>query len=93
MFITPQTAFNVPIDKEFEILDTDGKNKKFKVVLDYFNVTQNGKNINCNTSWNNNHDVVVLRPVEILPGETELKAKVKILRQSVRKKQVWYLLQ
>lgn len=78
VFVTPQTAFNIPIDKEFEILDTDGKNKKFKAVLDYFNVTQKGSIISCNTTWNNNHDVVVLRPVEILPGETQLKAKVKI---------------
>ncbi|BDX37781.1 hypothetical protein CYCD_11360 [Tenuifilaceae bacterium CYCD] len=78
VFTTPQVAFNMPIEETFEILGDDGNTKKFRATLDYFKVMQGDQEISCSKEWNTTKDVLALRPLEILPGQTGLKVKVKV---------------
>ncbi|MHC1702727.1 MAG: hypothetical protein AB9846_02355 [Tenuifilaceae bacterium] len=78
VFLTPQVAFNMPINEEFKILDDDGKEKSFRVALDYFKILNNGLEIPSAPEWNPNKDVLALKPFEVLPGQKNLQAKVKI---------------
>ncbi|RPH33594.1 MAG: hypothetical protein EHM93_04740 [Bacteroidales bacterium] len=78
VFITPQVAFNMPIGEAFKVLDTDGKEKAFRVALDYFKILDNEQEIPVNTNWNSNRDVLALKPVEVLPGQKGLKASIKV---------------
>lgn len=89
VFITPQVAFNMPIDQEFEILDNDGTKKEFRATLDFFKLSQNGQEISCSKEWNGNKSVLALRPSEILPGQTPLKVEVKIHFQIKSKDGHW----
>lgn len=89
VFITPQVAFNMPINKEFEILDSDGKKKSFKIVLDYFKILNNGQEITGVNDWNLSQDVLVLKPQEVLPGQKILQSKVKIHFQIKGGTEVW----
>lgn len=78
VFITPQVAFNMPINEDFKILDADGKEKAFRVALDYFKILDNGQEVIATPEWNSTHDVLALRPVEVLPGQKSLKASIKV---------------
>lgn len=78
VFTTPQVVFNMPIEEAFEVLDENGNAKKFRATLDYFKLMQGEQEIPCTKEWNSTKDVLALRPMEILPGQTGLKAKVKV---------------
>jgi hypothetical protein len=79
VFTTPQAAFNLAIDKDFEMLDLDGNYKAYRVKLGSFKVTSNGKDIPGNLQWNENKDVVLFSPDEILPPKSTVKVVVKVL--------------
>ncbi len=89
VFITPQVAFNMPINQPFSILDTDGKEKSFRVALDYFKILDNDQEISTAQNWNDNNDVLALKPVEVLPGQKNLKASVKIHFQVMESGGAW----
>ena len=78
VFTLPQVAFNMPVNKEFELMDIDDKVKKFRIALDYFKVTDKGQPIQCRENWNDQMDVLALEPFNILPGKKELKLEAKI---------------
>lgn len=78
VFLTPQAAFNIPVDKEFKILDTDNKTKSFRIALDYFKILDNGKEISSIFEWNASKDVLALKPSEVLPGKKGLTASIKV---------------
>ena len=59
VFTTPQAAFNLAIDKDFEMLDLDGNYKAYRVKFGSFKVTSNGKDIPGNLQWNESKDVVL----------------------------------
>lgn len=79
VFTTPQAAFNLAIDKDFEMLDLDGNYKAYRVKLGSFKVTSNGKDIPGNLQWNESKDVVLFVPEEILPPKSTVKVVVKVL--------------
>lgn len=78
VFIAPQVAFNMPIGQDFKILDTDGQEKAFRVALDYFKILDNEQEIASAMDWNSSKDVLALKPVEVLPGQKNLKASIKV---------------
>ncbi|HBI80904.1 MAG TPA: hypothetical protein DDY04_02915 [Bacteroidales bacterium] len=89
VFTTPQVAFSMPIEEPFDILDNDGVIKQFRVKLDYFKVQQGSTEISCNKEWNKTNDVLALRSLEILPGQTALKVAVKVHFQVKGSNGVW----
>ncbi|MFP4448608.1 MAG: hypothetical protein ACLFPH_07720 [Bacteroidales bacterium] len=78
VFNSPQAVFNLPVEEVFEIVDIDGEKKSFKVKLEYFKLISNDAELPVNNDWNDDHSVLALKPEEILPGESEITAKVKI---------------
>jgi hypothetical protein len=89
VFITPQVAFNMPINQPFNILDTDGSTKSFRIALDYFRILDNDHEISSTINWNTNCDVIALKPLEILPGQKNLRAIIKVHFQVKESGGVW----
>ncbi len=77
VFTAPQVAFNVQLNKVFEIPDESG-DRKYKVMLDALKVTRNNNSIVGDIEWNTSNDVAVFNSHEILPPEAELKLYVQV---------------
>lgn len=77
VFAAPQAVFNMQLNKVFEIPDDTG-DRKYKILLDQFVVTENGQNIVGELKWNDRNDVAVFYSHEILPPHAQLKAKVQL---------------
>jgi hypothetical protein len=78
VFNAPQAAFNIPIGEEFEVTDLENRQRTFRGRLVEFSVKDGANTIQGNTRWNEDNDVVVLDPSDVLPGKKELKVIVKI---------------
>ena len=78
VFNTPQAVFNMRIDKEFQMVDLDGIKKSYRIKLEHFRLQDTNQEIDVNREWNDDHTVLVLHPVDILPGEKALTAEVKV---------------
>ncbi|MEW7277094.1 hypothetical protein ABW636_00690 [Aquimarina sp. 2201CG1-2-11] len=77
VFAAPEVAFNLQINKIFELPDDTG-DRKYKILLDKFEVTKNGQPIVGKIEWNNNNDLATFYSHEILPSNTKLKAYVQL---------------
>ncbi|WP_108869785.1 hypothetical protein [Aquimarina aquimarini] len=77
VFAAPQVAFNLQINKVFELQDDTGY-RKYRILMDKFEVTRDGKPIVGDIKWNTNNDLAVFYSHEILPPETDIKAYVQL---------------
>ncbi|MFY7670839.1 hypothetical protein ACOSP6_07090 [Tenacibaculum sp. MEBiC06402] len=77
VFAAPQVSFNMQINKIFELPDETG-DRKYKILLDEFSVTNNGEKIVGEVRWSNNNDVAAFYSHEILPPHSKLKAYVQL---------------
>ncbi|MDR0559689.1 MAG: hypothetical protein LBG92_05930, partial [Prevotellaceae bacterium] len=77
VFAAPQVAFNMPVGKEFE-MEEDGGTKRYRLTLEEFSVSDNGKVLTGKHVWNENKDAVSFYSHEILPSQKPLKTKVRI---------------
>ncbi len=77
VFAAPQAAFNMPIGKVFEMEDDHGV-KQYKLKLEEFTVTDNGKVLDGKVKWNSGLDAAEFYSHEILPPNVPLTAKVSI---------------
>ncbi len=83
VFAAPQAVFNMQINKVFDIPDDTG-DRRYKILLDEFNVTHNGKKIVGEVKWNDRNDVAAFYSHEILPPHSQLKAKVQLYFQEYK---------
>ncbi|MEN7551882.1 hypothetical protein AAG747_28455 [Rapidithrix thailandica] len=79
VFTAPQVAFNVPINKGFELLNNDNEYKAYRVKLTHFRLMDGGKEIVGEVQWNESQDVAIFKAHEILPPNRKLKAEVKVV--------------
>lgn len=77
VFAAPQVPFNLQINKVFELPDDTG-DRKYRILMDKFEVTKDGQPIVGEIEWNTNNDVAVFYSHEILPPNTSLKAYVQL---------------
>ena len=77
VFAAPQVVFNMPLNKVFEIPDDTG-DRKYKIILDKFEVTQNAQAITGKIEWNTTNDVAVFYSHEILPPNKKIKVHVQL---------------
>ncbi len=77
VFAAPQVPFNLEINKVFELPDDTG-DRKYRILMDKFEVTKNGQPIKGEIEWNRNNDEAVFYSHEILPPRTSLKAFVQL---------------
>ncbi|NOZ36452.1 MAG: hypothetical protein GXO80_14290 [Chlorobi bacterium] len=84
VFTTPQAVFNMPIGEVFEFQNENNETKKFKIKLEYFTIkTPDNQSITGNFTWNDRNDVLMFKSKNILPGETDITAKVKVSFQEL----------
>jgi hypothetical protein len=78
VFSAFQAVFNMEVGKTFEMIDLDEVEKKFRVKLDEMSLKADGKLIEGNIEWNENHDVAIFNSLDILPPEKTIDFKVKV---------------
>lgn len=78
VFNTPQTVFNMPINKTFEMIDVDDQKKKFRIKLDEFSLVYSGAIIPGELEWNDDKTVVAYNSFDVFPSEKEIKAVVQV---------------
>lgn len=78
VFTTPQAVFNIPVEKEFEILDFERNPIAYRVKLDYFRLNQGTSEIDAEITFNDDKNVFVLDPKIVLPSEVDLDLEIKI---------------
>lgn len=83
VFNTPQVVFNMPVDKTF-VLPEDGREKSFRIKLDYFKVTEGAQELVGELQWNENHDVLVFNSYEVLPPKKNIKITVQVGFEELR---------
>ncbi|MFZ6011685.1 MAG: hypothetical protein ACOYXT_15185 [Bacteroidota bacterium] len=78
VFNTPQVVFNMPVDKEFKLVENE-QEKSFKIKLDHYKlVTASGQVIPGTIEWNENHDVLAYNSFEVLPPSQDIKSIVQV---------------
>nr|WP_299172732.1 hypothetical protein [uncultured Allomuricauda sp.] len=83
VFTVPQAAFNMRINKPFELEDDEGV-KTYRILLHEFKVTKDGSHITGDLEWNGNNDVVNFISHDILPPHSSIKVKVQVSFQERR---------
>lgn len=78
VFTTPQAVFNLPVGKEFEMVDTDEKKKKFRIKLDHFDVVDANNVIAGKQDWNSEQTVLAFNAHDVLPPQKKLVVKVQV---------------
>ncbi len=78
VFAAPQATFAMRVNEPIMIPEDDG-DKTYRVILEHFNVAdQQGKTIEGKLEWNRTKDVATFISHDILPPNTQLKAKVQV---------------
>ncbi|GFD75217.1 hypothetical protein KUL113_46370 [Tenacibaculum sp. KUL113] len=83
VFTAPQSAFNMRINKPFELEDDKGV-KKYRILLDEFIVKSEGKIIEGELEWNESHDVVNFVSFNVLPPQKSIQLKVAVSFQEFK---------
>ena len=78
VFNAPQAVFNMAVEKQFSLEDVDGKYKTFKIKLDHFKILNDKNEILGQYEWNDDMTVLAFDSDDLLPGQTKLKALVKV---------------
>jgi len=77
VFTVPQAAFNMRINKPFELEDDQGV-KTYRILLDEYKVTSAGSAIQGDIVWNENNDVANFISFDILPPNTSITVNVAV---------------
>ncbi len=77
VFAAPQVSFNLQINKQIQIPDDTGDHT-YRIMLDTFEITQNGTPIKGEVEWNRSNSLATFYSHEILPPKTELKSFVQL---------------
>jgi hypothetical protein len=77
VFAAPQAVFNMPINKTLTIPDDSG-DQKYRIIMDKFEVTKEGKPLEGEIKWNQNNDEAMFYSHEILPQNSQLHAFVQL---------------
>ncbi len=76
VFVVPQAVFNFEMDKEYSTVGYNDEIVKFKIQMDKFVAKVNGKVLNADIQWNDEHNVAALKPFDVLPPLTEISLSV-----------------
>ncbi|WP_156121621.1 hypothetical protein [Alistipes sp. ZOR0009] len=89
VFASPQVAFNMALNKTFSLDTPNSKGKSYRVLLDGFKVTANGREVAGSPVWNGSGDVLVLNTDEILPPQSKVTMNVKVRWQEKEPQGDW----
>ena len=77
VFDAIQVAFNAPMGQLLQV-DEDSGRKTYRVSLKEFSAKEDGNEIIGEQSWNNENDLLIFEPDDILPPEKEITVTVKV---------------
>jgi hypothetical protein len=81
VFVTPQVAFNMPLNEPFEMQDEYDQTQKYRIQLSYLQVLADNTEIQGTVKWNESNDVVSFETTEIYPSQTDIEVKVRVVFQ------------
>lgn len=73
VFNNPQAIFNMAVNKEFTL-----DNTRYRITLDYFNVTSEGASIPGTMTWNDTYTVAAISTFDVLPPKKQIKSSVQV---------------
>jgi hypothetical protein len=79
IFTSPQVVFNMPLDKEFEFVNSEKQTKSFRAKLGGFSLFDGNREIPSTLRWNDDKTVAVISPVDLPPAKKLLRIKVNVL--------------
>lgn len=79
VFTTPQAVFNLPVNKNFELVDVEQVKHIYRAELDYFRLKDGASTIAGSLVFNDEKDVVGLETYEVFPSEKKLKLEVQLV--------------
>jgi hypothetical protein len=92
VFSTPQVVFNMPVGQPIEIINADHQKKTYRIKLnDFYLETTNGQKISGTMTWNDEYNVLAIKPSEVLPGKQKIKAYAEVGFEELIKG-TWYTL-
>ncbi len=77
VFALPQVAFNLPLNKVFELPDDEGDHK-YKIMMDKFELSKDDTVLPGKIEWNETNDVAVFYSHEVLPPTSEINVYVQL---------------
>ncbi|WP_075340671.1 hypothetical protein [Tenacibaculum agarivorans] len=83
VFATPQAAFNMKINKQFDLEDDSGV-RTYRILLDEFTVKKDGNDIQGELNWNESKDVANYISFDVLPPKSTIKVKVAVSFQELK---------
>lgn len=91
VFVRPQATFILPIDRSTVLKDEEEKMVELRPELVSFTLTDitSGTNLPGTLEWAENHATVAFRADDILPGERQVKAEVKVTLKKSYGNDVW----
>jgi len=84
VFTSPQAVFNIPVEKTFSLKDLNGKSISYRVDLEYFRLKQGSSILETELKFNSEKDVAVIKPVNILPDEKDLRLEISLIFKEFR---------
>jgi hypothetical protein len=81
VFNAPQAVFNMAVNKTFNVNDKQvgtTVQRSFRIKLEQFKFTSDGKEIVGAMQWNDAKDVVAFNSVDVLPPKKEIKGVVEV---------------
>lgn len=90
VFSTPQVVFNMPVGQPIEIINEEHEKKVYRIKLNSFYVAEaGGPELAVNMFWNDEQNVLALKPREVLPGKRKIKVYAEVGFEELIKG-VWY---
>lgn len=81
VFVSPQVAFNMPVNAPFEIVNEQNQTQTFRIKLDYLKVMAGAIPISGQIKWNQANDVATFETQEIYPALSPIDFKVRVIFQ------------
>lgn len=78
VFNTPQVVFNMPVNKNFVLIDDAGVKRTFRIKLDHLNIMADRVKLPGSNEWNDNGDVLVFNSYEILPPKKQIVVSAQV---------------
>jgi hypothetical protein len=78
VFTSPQAVFNMPVGREFRLMDVDNRRKDFRAKLNTATVFDGQSQVAGNLTWNDERTVVSFESFDVLPPKKQLRFKVEV---------------
>ena len=83
VFTAPQAAFNMKINKQFNLEDDQGI-RTYRILLDEFTVKKDGQEIAGELDWGGSKDIANFVSFDVLPPNSTIKVKVAVSFQELK---------